>query len=242
MKRLRLFPKQLLLAACLGFLGLAAQAGPEALFDGKTLQGWEGETAKTWRVENGEIVAGAPDAKAPRNEFLATTRSYGNFDLSLQFKRGKNNGGVQFRSQRVPNHHEVSGYQADLAPGLDGGLYDESRRNRFLSRPAPELIAHISPDEWHRYRIRAEGDRIRLWIDGVLTVDYAETDPAIPREGIIALQIHGGATEIRYKDVVLEELPATAPSAQAFTLGSKNGLALIGGNKTWSAPGFTPFP
>ncbi len=242
MKRLCLLFKPLLLAAFFGSLGLAVHAAPRALFDGKTFHGWEGETEKIWRVENGEIVAGSPNAKASRNEFLATTRSYGNFDLSLQFKRGKNNGGIQFRSRRVPNHHEVSGYQADLAPGLDGGLYDESRRNRFLSRPAPELVAHISPDEWHRYRIRAEGDRIRLWIDEVLMVDYTETDPAIPREGIIALQIHSGATEIRYKDVVVEELPAAEPSARAFPLGSKNVLALTGGGKTWSAPGFIPFP
>jgi putative heme-binding domain-containing protein len=229
MKPLGLLPKPLVLAVLFGSLCLAADAAPAPLFDGKTFQGWEGETAKTWRVENGEIVAGVPDAKAPRNEFLATTRSYGNFDLSLQFKRGKNNCGVQFRSQRVPNHHEVIGYQADLAPGLDGGLYDESRRRRFLARPARELIAHISPDDWHRYRIRAEGDRIRIWIGDVLTVDYTETDPAIPRDGIIALQIHSGATEVRYKDVVLEELPADAPRAQAFTLGAKDMVALIGG-------------
>lgn len=219
----------MVLAALLSSLGLAASGAPAPLFDGKSFQGWEGETEKTWRLENGEIVAGTPDAKARRNEFLATTRSYANFDLSLQFKRGKNNGGIQFRSQRVPNHHEVSGYQADIAPGLDGGLYDESRRNRFLSKPARELIAHVSPDDWHRYRVRAEGNRIRLWIDDVLTVDYTETDPAIPRDGIIALQIHGGATEIRYKDVVLEELPASAPAAQAFVFDSKDVVALIGG-------------
>jgi putative heme-binding domain-containing protein len=209
-------------------LGLSLHADAAPIFDGKSFQGWEGDTASTWRIENGEIVAGTPDAKAPRNEFLATNRSYRNFDLRLQFKRGKNNGGVQFRSQRIPNHHEVSGYQADFAPGLDGGLYDESRRKRFLARPAPELLANLAPDAWHRYRIRAEGAHIQLWVDDLLTVDYTETDPAIPREGIIALQIHGGATEIRYKDVDLVELPDTPPAGQAFHLDSKDVVALIG--------------
>ena len=45
----------------------------------------------------------------------------------------------------------------------------------------------------------------------------------------IALQIHGGATEIRYKDVVLEELPAAGPEARAFAFDSKDVVALIGG-------------
>ena len=45
---------------------------------------------------------------------------------------------MQFRSKRVPNHHKVSGYQADIAPGITDGLYDESRRNlRITELPAP---------------------------------------------------------------------------------------------------------
>lgn len=38
-----------------------------------------------------------------------------------------------------------------------------------------------------------EGPRIRLWLNGTLTVDYTEQDARIERTGIIALQIHGGA-------------------------------------------------
>lgn len=108
-------------------------AAPVPLFGGKTFIGWEGDTAKTWRIENGEIIAGKPGAKQPRNAFLYTTRDSADFDLRLEYRRGENNGGIQFRSERVPNHWEVSGYQADFAPGIDGCLYDESRRNRFLA-------------------------------------------------------------------------------------------------------------
>jgi Domain of Unknown Function (DUF1080) len=45
------------------------------LFNGKDLTGWEGETQKTWRVEDGAIVGGSLDAAVPRNEFLCTTKS-----------------------------------------------------------------------------------------------------------------------------------------------------------------------
>ena len=54
-----------------------------------------------------------------------------------------------------------------------------------------------------------EGDRIRLWVDGQATVDYTEADKAIEKDGIIALQVHGGAKTIaRYKDIAIVELPA----------------------------------
>src|SRR5437763_12237044 len=92
-----------------------AFAEPVPLFDGKTLAGWEGD-AKTWRVEDGAIAGGSLDTVVPRNEFLCTTKTYGDFELRLRFKlvgdRAKANAGVQVRSKRIPNHHEVSGYQA----------------------------------------------------------------------------------------------------------------------------------
>ena len=117
----------------------------------------------------------------------------------------------------------MSGYQADLAPGIDGFLYDESRRKKFLRAFDPSLglvkptAKELHLGEWNTYRIRAEGPRIRLWVNDVLTVDYTEEDAAIPRTGKIALQIHSGATEIRYKDVVIEELRSAASSAPAKT-------------------------
>jgi HEAT repeat protein len=183
------------------------------LFDGRTFAGWEGDTNKTWRIEDGALVAGSLAVTVPRNEFLATTREYENFELQLKYRlagtEGFVNGGAQFRSQRIPNHHEVSGYQADLGAGCDGALYDESRRNRNLVPPSKALLERVlKPGDWNEYRIRAEGRRIRLWLNGVLTADYTEMDPAIPTRGIIALQIHGGAKAlVRYRDIYLTELP-----------------------------------
>ncbi|MEK0446471.1 MAG: hypothetical protein RLZZ399_1792 [Verrucomicrobiota bacterium] len=220
---------------CIGLMMGAALLPPSAeaaalpLFDGQTLSGWEGDTGKVWRVEKGEIVAGTLASRQPKNDFLCTQRSYGNFDLKLQYKRGSNNGGVQFRTQRIPNSHEVSGYQADFAPGIDGFLYDESRRKKFLARPDPETIKKLNLAEWNRYHIRAEGPRIRLWINDVLTVDYVEEDASLPEEGVIALQIHGGATEIRYREVVLEELPASPAPRKVLQMHPKDVVALVGG-------------
>jgi 3-keto-disaccharide hydrolase len=184
-----------------------------ALFDGKTFTGWEGDTAKTWRIQEGAIVGGSLAERVPRNEFLTTARSYGNFVLRLKFKLvgsdGFINGGVQFRSQRATKPaHEMIGYQADLGAKYWGALYDETRRNKILAEPDPAVVATlIKLEDWNDYEIRAEGPRIRLSINGKQTVDYTEPDASIPQSGLIGLQIHGGGkAEVHYKDLTIEEL------------------------------------
>lgn len=204
-----------LVGFCLALLAGSALAvepkSPDAvaLFDGRTFQGWEGNLS-AFRIEDGAIVAGSLKDRVPRNEFLCTTRSYGNFELRLKFKvlgQGAN-AGVQIRSQRIPNHHEMIGYQADLGDGWWGCLYDESRRRKVLAGPAKaDRAKPIKPGEWNEYVIRCEGSRIQLWINGQPTVDYTEADASIPQTGLIGLQIHGGpASEAWYKDITIREL------------------------------------
>ena len=149
----------------------------------------------------------------PRNEFLCTTKTYENFELKVTFKLTgeKNaNAGIQFRTKRIPKHHEVSGYQADAGQDYWGALYDESRRNKVLAKPAKDVIEKlVKHDDWNEYVIRCEGPRIRLWLNGTLTVDYTEADEKIERNGVIGLQIHGGAkAKVFYKNITIEELPA----------------------------------
>ncbi|MFM1767926.1 MAG: hypothetical protein RJA22_455 [Verrucomicrobiota bacterium] len=194
--------------------GVGTAPGAVALFDGKTFAGWEGDTTNSWRIADGAIQAGSIDRKFPRNEFLCTTRPYTNFVLRLQVRlrgtEGFVNGGIQVRSQRIPNPpNEMSGYQADLGAGWWGALYDESRRNKMLAKPDPALAQKlVKPDDWNDYEIRCEGRRIRLTLNGTLTVDYTEPDTTLPQSGLIGLQIHGnGKTAIAYRAITLEELP-----------------------------------
>jgi hypothetical protein len=204
----------LLLAACATInLSAAEKAKPVPLFDGKTFQGWEGDTAKTWRIVDGSIVGGSLGAPVPRNEFLSTARRYTNFVLHVKFKLlggEKANGGVQIRTERIPNHHEVMGYQADLGdPAWWGCLYDESRRKKVLAQSDTVAVNKVlKRGDWNDYTIRCEGKRIQIFLNGLKTVDYTEEDATIPDYGIIAVQIHGGPpSEAWYKDITIEELP-----------------------------------
>lgn len=179
------------------------------LFDGKDFrENWEGN-AEWFRVEDRCIVAGSLTQAIPHNEFLCTRKRYGDFELRLEVMlRGQgNNAGVQFRTERIPNHTEVSGYQADVGVAFKrsvwGALYDESRRKKMLAEgPAEKVAAWTKQGDWNELYVKAKGPNIQIFLNGNLTVDYTEMDDSIAREGIIGLQIHSGPpTEALYRNI-----------------------------------------
>ena len=184
-----------------------------SMFDGSTLNGWEGPT-DFFRVEDQAIVAGSMEENIPQNQFLCTEKTYENFELKLKvkFPTQNNNGGIQIRSKRIPDDHEVIGYQVDV--GYSGGnavwasIYDESRRNRFIAEAdSAQITRLLKKDDYNDYRILADGPRIQVWFNGEQVVDYLEEEDGIDRSGIICVQIHGGPpSEAWYRDITIEEL------------------------------------
>ncbi|MDP7250914.1 MAG: DUF1080 domain-containing protein [Planctomycetota bacterium] len=177
------------------------------IFDGKTFEGWEGNL-KWFRIEDEAIVGGHMTGPIPRNEFLCTEQEYTDFDLRLKVRlkgRGANSG-IQIRTRRIPNHHEVIGYQADVGRGWWGKLYDESRRGRVLAQPnAKEFAKFLKPDDWNDYRVVCYGRHLLIWVNGYKTVSFQEPDPKVWRKGIIGVQIHGSRnpSEAWFKDITI---------------------------------------
>lgn len=230
----------LVLALSISFLFASqAEAAEEEegfipLFNGKTLEGWEGNF-DIWSAQDGKIIGKSKIGGLNENVFLCTTKRYEDFELRLDFLvvNGSGNTGVQFRSERVPDSTEVAGYQADIGTVFWGSLYDESRRNHILNCPDPEGVnallremkvemliedptpspdleafkAALKEDGWNSYVIRAEGDRITLKINGYTTATYREKDRQYVKPGIIGLQIHsGGEVEVQFRDLRIKEL------------------------------------
>ncbi|PAW83768.1 MAG: cytochrome C precursor [Pedosphaera sp. Tous-C6FEB] len=222
---------KLLLLLTLAFAAfLSASAAPVPLFDGKSFAGWEGDTNKVWRIRDGVIVGGSLDGN-PRNEFLATHKSYKNFHLRFDYKlvgtQGFVNGGVQFRSKRIPNPpNEMSGYQADIGAGYSGCLYDESRRNKMLAMADTNHVMRLEkPGEWNSYEVVATGAQILLFINGQRTAIWVESEKGIEDTGVIALQIHGNCkAEISFRNITIDELPSSAIPPEAEIL-SRFGIA-----------------
>jgi hypothetical protein len=183
------------------------------LFSGESAEGWEGNM-DWFRIEQGVVIAGTLEKPIPRNEFLCTKQQYENFELRLEAKLvGKgDNAGIQIRSERVPDHHEVTGYQVDMGTAWNrsvwGGLYDESRRNKMLAEPSLEVSQKaFRPNDWNALRILCEGKRIQIWLNDVQTVDYTESDEKIPLKGLIGLQIHSGPpAEAHYRKLRIKPL------------------------------------
>ena len=76
---------------------------------------------------------------------------------------------------------------------------------------------------WNHYAIRAMGDTITLTLNGQDSVrEYKEADPAIARDGLVAVQMHaGGSMEVQFRDMMIQPLPtptAAEPNQPGFHL------------------------
>lgn len=201
----------LLLHASVNLQAQIPQQGT-SLFDGKTFNGWEGDTSATWKIMNKALVGGSLTETVPHNEFIATRESFGDFELTLEFKitgTGFVNAGVQFHSERSKDLvYEMVGYQADLGDGYWASLYDESRRNLTIVQPDSALVKKVlKPNAWNHFKIKTVGRRIRIYLNGVQTVDYSEPDVKIGHTGKIALQVHGGGKALAaYRNIKIIRL------------------------------------
>lgn len=229
------------IAGCLLFLNLmvwirtpiARSEPPEPIFDGKSLEGWEGDP-KHWRVEAGSIVGEiAPGTTLGKNTWLVWRGGrLADFDLQLQFRisgQPAANSGIQIRCQ-VDHVDHVSGYQADLDMGSTwlGRIYDEHGRELLVERGCR---VHLKPDgtrhsqafaplhqypvlvrerEWNDYRIVAVGERIDVYVNGTLFSSLWDQQlPDRDLEGELALQLHSGPeTRVEFHDLRLERLTA----------------------------------
>jgi hypothetical protein len=161
------------------------------LFNGYSFAGWEGDTAQIWKIKDGMLIGGSLSNKVKQNDFLATKRTYSDFDLRFKFllrgSEGFINSGVQFRSERAKNPpNEMIGYQADLGDGYWGSLYDESRRNKTIAiLDSAKAAALVHKTGWNDYRVVCKANHIQIFLNGEKTVDYIEKDQSIPTSGKI---------------------------------------------------------
>jgi Domain of Unknown Function (DUF1080) len=171
------------------------QDGYVLLFNGKNLDGWEGDPA-LWSVLDGTIVGTTDSHPIRDNTFLIYRGRFSDFILRFDIKLRNHNSGVQFRSTALPNF-VVTGYQADASEVGDrsawGNFYEEKGRGRDVMKTPDEgwqkarsLVHH---GDWNSYEVFAQGTRMRLKFNGVETIDLTD-DKA--RDGVIALQLHAG--------------------------------------------------
>jgi hypothetical protein len=161
------------------------------------------------------------------------------FELRLSYRcNAANNSGIQYRSRHITegtpkNPWVVRGYQHELRnearlPNVSGFIYDEggSRKRICLVGERAEWVDGAKQvtgelldadayaklfrlDDWNEVRIVAQGDRLRHFMNGTLTLDFTDAPDLAMREGIVALQLHAGAPMwVEFKDIAVRDLPA----------------------------------
>jgi len=121
------------------------QKGFVQIFDGKTLNGWEGDSAY-WRVENGNIVGEiTPETLLKRNSFLIWRGGMpADFELTLEFKITQaGNSGINYRSEELKDiPFALKGYQLDIdgANRYTGQNYEERGRTTLAYRGQKTII------------------------------------------------------------------------------------------------------
>jgi len=224
-----------------GIPGIAAaeeEEGFRPLFDGRTLQGWDGDPTY-WRVEDGTIT-GETTLEKPlkRNTFIIWRGGRpADFILRLEYRihGSPANSGVQYRSRENPQEWGrwvIGGYQADITDvsgPYSGILYDELGRGILAKRgekvvvgddhkpqvvetfsKEAELAAAIKADQWNQYEIIARGYHFQHKLNGRLMVDVTDNDTGRRQaSGLIALQLHvGPPMRVQFRNIRLKEFPA----------------------------------
>lgn len=109
------------------------------IFDGKTLNNWEGDL-NYWRVENGNLVGEiTPQTLLKTNSFIIWKGGEpANFELKGEFNiTDKGNSGINYRSEKLTDiPFALRGYQADIdgANRYTGQNYEERGRTTLAYR------------------------------------------------------------------------------------------------------------
>ncbi|MFN7922334.1 MAG: DUF1080 domain-containing protein [Bryobacteraceae bacterium] len=207
-------------------------AGFEAIFDGTTLNNWDGDK-DFWRVEDGAIVGESTKEKPIKlNTFLIWRGgSPADFELKVDFKMNSTNSGIQYRSVELPEVGKwvLKGYQADIdfTNVFTGQLYEERGRGFLTMRgqvtrledgKKPRLIGNIKSgddakgaikiNDWNTVHIIARGDVMIQILNGQLTsVTVDEDAKGRKMDGLLGFQMHvGPPMKVEFRNIYLKKL------------------------------------
>jgi putative heme-binding domain-containing protein len=218
-----------LAALALAGAGAADEPAFKPIFNGKDLDGWEGDK-DIWSVKDGAITGvTTDDKKLPYNKFLIWRGGKPkNFVLKAKVKLvGNSNSGIQYRSEVMKEgEFRVKGYQMDIhpSPNYNAMLYDEGGRGILAERGQKVVVdpkgeKHVigktdAPepaklDEWNDYEIEARNNHLIHKLNGKTTIEFLDLQEGEREfEGILAIQVHvGPAMTVSVKDIALKTLP-----------------------------------
>jgi hypothetical protein len=179
------------------------------LFNGKDLDGWEGHQ-HLWSVEGDEIVGKNAD-EVPVSTYLLTKQKFSDFRFvgKVKLVRSEMHSGIAFWGSTAPSKGDPYTFSGHLVMFPTGwGMYDLYGRGGLPvdGRPAQRVGKQ---HDWNDLEILAQGNRIRVAVNGTAVVDWRDPAPALINEGPIGLQLHSNKVpqEVRFKNLEITTFP-----------------------------------
>ena len=207
------------------------EEGFVSIFDGKTLNGWEGDTA-FWRVENGALTGEVTPSKPLKTNTFLIWRggTPADFEFKAEYRISpEGNSGVQYRSEELKEiRYALKGYQADIdgADTYTGQNYEERGRGFLAMRGQkaelptngkpvivdslgnPDTLkASIKKGDWNEIHIVARGNSMKHYINGVLMSEATDNDSVNRKlSGLLGLQVHVmPAMKVEYRNLRIKQ-------------------------------------
>jgi HEAT repeat protein len=194
------------------------------IFNGKDLSGWQGlvknpvlrakmtpeelataqteanvKMLKNWAVKDGCIVFNGD------GDNLCTQKLYSDFEMLVDWKISKHgDSGIYLRGSPQVQIWDTSRVDVGAQVG-SGGLYNNQK-----NPSKPLVLADNAIGDWNTFRIRMEGDRVTVFLNGILVVDnvvmenYWDRSIPIFARDAIELQAHG--TDLAFRNLFVKEL------------------------------------
>jgi HEAT repeat protein len=202
------------------------EAGFEPMFNGVDLTGWQGLVGNPItraRMKPAELAEKQKEAdrKALENwsvrdgmiwfsgngNNLCSVKKYGDFELILDWIITKHgDSGIYLRGSPQVQIWDTSRVDVGAQVG-SGGLYNNQKHPS-----KPPVVADNQVGEWNTFRITMVGEKVNVWLNGILVVDnvvlenyWDRSIPIFPVESI-ELQAHG--TDLAFRDIYVREIQA----------------------------------
>jgi hypothetical protein len=208
--------------------------GFRPIFDGRTLDHWDGDPTY-WSVNDG-ILTGTvtSDTLLKKNSWIVYRGELvEDFELRLDYRvSAGGNSGVGYRLAVLEDDPvSVRGPQADIHGGdmFTGICYEENGRRLLAARgqttriepdALPRLIAQFADpaelqsvarnEDWNHYHLVVRGHHAQHYLNDVLLSEvYDHDEPNRMARGLIGVQVHvGPPMKIEYRNILLKHLGA----------------------------------
>jgi hypothetical protein len=190
----------------LDVFGTDEKAGWVSLFDGKTLNGWKANIKKAdVKVVDGEIHM----LSKKGNLWLVHNKDYEDFELEVEafMPSDDYNSGIAFRCTNKGK--KPIGFQCEVWAQKSGSIYGIGK-GYVLPEGAKDWAAFyktagdcFKAGQWNKFRIKCEGSKIQIWINGHQTADV---ESKLFTKGVFALQHHGRGGVHRFRNIRIKTL------------------------------------